>query len=341
MILEMKKLSFRILMAISIIAVATSCTSSSNNTKNPELTFVASLSGIDGKGYGEALYTAVQAWVGRQENLKAVYNMPNNIGEAEKIYADWQKNTAGKNNSVIVMAGSDYLDLVKNKTGKLEPNQSVLIIEDKLGQKFPDGVSSFYINRDGASFLMGCISSFYDEPLILAALENETILQEYIAAFKAGLEYASGNTKTARVEYLANGYEGFNMPEKAYEIAKENNNTFIYPLIGKSILGVFDVLKECKDSDNIVSVGLDMDCNDVNRRVVASMILNLDKVFDIYLGSWVKGEKMPVYERYGMEDGFVDIKFNENYTPVNGITIDDYKAVKSKYMNEALSFEKE
>ena len=334
----MKK-NYAVLLVTVLLAVLTSCTGKSSGKANNDmvLTFVASTSGVHDSGYMQAIHSAFQRWSKNHKDVKTVVIEPTKFGEGDQAYLDWKKSSVSNKESMIVMGGSEYLNLVLTQSADLKPNQHVLVIESNEEQQFPKGVSSFYIKRKGASYLMGCLAKNYETPLVIAALEKEAILQSYIQAFAQGVKDASGHTP--EVQYLSEGYDGFQMPEKAKEITEQHRNTFIYPLNGLSIKGIFSALNESKSSDKVVSVGLDMDCNPVSDRLVGSMVVNFDKVFDRVLGAWEKGEEIPVYFQGGMRDGYVDIILNDNYKTVNGISAADYKKIKEEYLEKALQYE--
>lgn len=334
----MRNLFTAIFLLVLLVSFA-SCTSNQSKATNNkvELTFVASTSGVHDNGYMQAIHSAFQRWAANHKDIKTVVVEPTKFGEGDQAYLDWKKSSANNKKSMIVMGGSEYLNLVLNQSADLKSNQHVLIIESNEELQFPKGVSSFYIKRKGASYLMGCLAKHYDSPLVIAALEKEAILQSYIQAFAQGVKDASG--KTPQVQYLSEGYDGFQMPEKAKEIASQNPNTFIYPLNGLSIKGIFDTLNESSESDKLVSVGLDMNCNNMSDRIVASMVVNFDKVFDRVLGAWENDSEIPVYFQGGLKDGYVDIQLNDSCRTVNGVSANDYRKIKEEYMDEALQYE--
>jgi basic membrane protein A len=324
----------------------TAC-SSDNDTPNPEVsessptvTLITSLAGSGDNGYNDQILSGVLRFY-EDTSTKMSLQHPASVSEALTLVSQWIADTRDQEQSLLILGSDEYKELVANQNLSLNEGQQILVFEC-AEQGLPDRVSSFHINRYGASFLAGCMAHESPEALVVSATPESALLQSATAGFCEGYKYASG--REAEVKYLADDYTGFSMPNEAYNLMMDRTECFVYPLAGGSNSGIYKYSRE--DVFNMLLIaGMDADCSDYSTRVPFSVVVNIDKVLYDTLSEWLATGQIPAHTDYGLATGGIEIKLNDSFVD-RLMAFQDYYYDNAYWANEyqkyqSLAIEKE
>ena len=285
------------------------------------LTLICSPNGLGDNGYNDKIFEGVCRFLDVYgDEVEFHLKTPLSIDAALQDYEDWlaEPEKEGKND-LLVLAGSEYRDFPSLKGGPLG-HRKVLLFETKGGD-YPVGVYTFNLSMYGVSYWAGSVvglssgdSELLDSTLVLAAMPDEPVLEEAIRGYSDGF-YAQGG-RFCRTCYLADGYEGFAMPDSAYRIGE--GYWMVYPLLGGSAAGVYRYSREVLWTPTI---GMDVDCSSITTAVFFSVIRKMDGVMEMYLGDWVAGKEWPVSQTLGLSSGWVDIVVSPRLSDNNMATM--------------------
>ena len=266
------------------------------------ITVINSIGGLGDMGYNDQIMSGIMHFY-EANDVSMNLVRPNKKEEADQAFQQWQAETRDNGKSLLVLAGSEYETLVAANNVALAENQQVLLVESK-NKNLPEGVSTFYINRYGASYLAGCMAKEHEAATIIAAMPHNSTLEEAIAGFSDG--YRTHSQKEAQVVYLADDESGFNMPDKAYQTMGDIYNAFVFPLAGGSNTGVYKYSREASFYLPLI-VGMDTDCSMYSDRIPFSMIIHINKVVEQYLTDWLNDVPLEKNQVFGLESGMIDI----------------------------------
>ena len=281
-----------------------SCDHEEASDSSPEfhLTVVTSFDGLGDMGYNDQVMAGVMRFY-EANDVSLSLIRPHKTDDVNQILQNWLTSTQHQDNSLLVLAGNEYEQLLTNRSLHLSGSQQILLFESK-NSHLPEGVSTFCINRYGASYLAGCMAKEHEAATIIAAMKNNPILEESIHGFSDG--YETHSSKKAEVKYLSAGGEGFAMADSAYRIASQIHNAFIFPLAGGSNQGIYKYSRE-EDFYLPLIVGMDRDCSLVSDRIPFSMVVHIDKVVEKYLTDWMNQVPFPKNQTFGLNTGITDI----------------------------------
>ena len=289
------------------------------------LTLICSPNGLGDNGYNDKIFEGVCRFLDVYgDEVEFHLKTPLSIDAALQDYEDWlaEPEKEGKND-LLVLAGSEYRDFPSLKGGPLG-HRKVLLFERKGGD-YPVGVYTFNLSMYGVSYWAGSVvglssgdSELLDSTLVLAAMPDEPVLEEAIRGYSDGF-YAQGG-RFCRTCYLADGYEGFAMPDSAYRMLDRIGEGYwmVYPLLGGSAAGVYRYSREVLWTPTI---GMDVDCSSITTAVFFSVIRKMDGVMEMYLGDWVAGKEWPVSQTLGLSSGWVDIVVSPRLSDNNMATM--------------------
>jgi basic membrane protein A len=181
-----------------------------------------------------------------------------------------------------------------------------------------EGVSTVMINRYGVSYLAGAMSNEFDA-FILAAAPGYTTLEDAIAGFKDGHQSMGDGSRTVTLQYLADGEEGFAMPDSAYRTMCRRAEQYwyydemIFPLLGGSEAGVIKYLNS-DDLNPALLIGMDVEQTGQSPRIPFSVVIRIGEVIKKNLVNWIKGQEWPSTQKYGLADGLADIVITPNFS---------------------------
>ena len=326
-----------------VLAVLFSCSDRDGNTADtfdntPLITLVTSTSGAGDNGYNDGIIAGVMGFYEKNDVRLSLVN-PQNLTEARTFLQSWLVNEK-EEQQLLILASSEYEQLLKENTIEPSDKKDILLFESN---SIPN-VSTFRIQRYGASYLAGCIASPHRAATVVAALPNEPILTDAINGFTAGYETYSDNK--VEILYLADDYNGYAMPDSAYRIASTLGNTFVYPLAGGSNTGIYKYSRE-EPFEMMLVAGMDADCSVHSSRIPFSVVVRTDKVIEEYLIQWICGEKLPEHNVYGLESGLIDIVISPLFNELSYIWEDYYlddnywQDAYNRYKEEAVRKESE
>lgn len=287
-----------------VCCIFLSCNHEEAADSSPEfhLTVVTSFDGLGDMGYNDLVMAGIMRFY-EVNDVKLSLIRPHKTDDVNQILQNWLTATQHQNNSLLVLAGSEYEQLFTNHSIQLSDNQQILLFESK-NTKLPEGVSTFCINRYGVSYLAGCMAKKHEAATIIAAMKNNPILEESIQGFSDG--YETYSSKKAEVTYLSTGEEGFAMADSAYRVASQIYNAFIFPLAGGSNQGIYKYSREAIFYLPLI-VGMDWDCSMYSDRIPFSMVVHIDWVVEKYLNEWVRLVPFPKHQTFGLNTGMTDI----------------------------------
>lgn len=276
------------------------------------LTLICSPNGLGDDGYNDKIFEGVCRFLDVYgDEVEFHLKSPRSVDAALQDYEEWlaEPEIDGKN-ELLVLAGSEYRDF-PIRGGGPSGNRKVLLFETK-GRDYPVGVYTFSLSMYGVSYWAGSVVGIMaaggfellGSTLVLAAMPGEPVLEEAIRGYSDGF-YAQGG-RSCRTCYLADGYEGFAMPDSAYRMLDRMADDYwmVYPLLGGSAAGVYRYSREVLWTPTI---GMDVDCSSITTAVYFSVVRKIDGVIEMYLNDWVAGKEWPVSQTLGLSSGWVDI----------------------------------
>lgn len=313
-----------------------------------EVTLLVTPNGLGDNGYDDDAANGLFAFM-KEKGVPIRLLNPKDIAEAEEMYRQWIAINATRDSSVLVVGSSAYEDILRRNSTELSGQGSrVLLFES---QNTIEGVSTVMINRYGASYLAGAMSKEFDV-FILAAAPGFKSLEDAIKGLCDGHESANNGARKVELQYLADGENGFAMPDSAYHVIYDRaDNKWVYdemifPLLGGSERGVIKYLNSDEFATALM-VGMDVDHTGQSSRIPFSIVLHIGDVLKEYLNAWLTGEVWPAARLLGLSDKATEIVFTPNFSEHLNIWDERYeseeifKNLYNQYYNEAIEKEKE
>ena len=289
---------------MALLSTLMSCTDDKvDNVAYPRLTVVTSVNGLGDMGYYDKIMEGIMNFY-EQNDLKMNLICPQSEEDVKQIIANWQNETRNEQKSLLLLADSEYEKILRQTDIILSEYQKILLFESR-STDLPDRVYTFYINRYGVSYLAGCMARYHTSATIIAAMQDNPLLEESIKGFSDGYNSA-GNNSNVNVVYLSKDETGFSMPDKAFQIAGDIENSFIFPLAGGSNSGIYKYSRETPFYMPLIA-GMDTDCSLLSPRIPFSVVININRLVEQYLSEWYNGLDYEKCKTYGLEDGITDI----------------------------------
>ena len=275
------------------------------------LTLLCSPGGLGDNGYNDNIFEGVARFVdAHADEVEFHLRTPSSLDEAQEEYEAWLSLPAEEGrNSLMVLAGSDFMAFPDG--GSPADGRKVLLFETQRTD-FPEGVYTFNLSMYGVSYWAGSLVGmdgrdvpWADSTLVLAAMPGDPVLEEAIQGYSDGFCDHGGDF--CRVVYLADGYQGFSMPDSAFRVMSrlgDDGYTMVYPLLGGSADGVYRYTREVYWTPTI---GMDVDCSGVSDGVLFSVVREMDEAMEAYLEQWLAGEVWPARQTFGLSSGWTDI----------------------------------
>lgn len=306
-----------------LLAITVSLQGCSEDTVVPEehpaqqkayITFLVTPNGLGDNGYGDNAAKGIFAFH-EEKGVPVRLLRPQDMNEAEAMYRQWTEENAMRDSAVLIVGSSSYEDLLKRNPPMLTGQGSRVLLFESNEQI--DGVSTVMVNRYGAAYLSGAMSKDFDA-FILAAAPGFATLEDAIAGFRDGHSATGDGTRTLSLQYLAEGEEGFAMPDSAYRLIFKrseeyfNYDEMIFPLLGGSVAGIIKYLGS-NEFVTALSVGMDVDQTGQSTRIPFSLIVHMDKVLKSYLNTWKAGKEWPSTQRLGLLEGATGIAITPHF----------------------------
>lgn len=264
------------------------------------VTLMTSVGGTGDNGYNDLVLAGAMRFYGDHEDIGFSLQKPRDLADARAILDRWTQETAARpGETLLILASDSYRALLAEAAPSLAPNQRILLFECAGDDGLPQGVSTFRICRYGASYLAGAAAFESPEAHIVAATDTEGLQRDAASGFTDGYRDASGNT--AVVHYLADGEQGYSMPNEAYELAQNFGEAFIFPLAGGSNSGLYKYTRDDEFTLQLIA-GMDVDCSDYSTRVPFSLLVHIDRVVYGMLARWIKDGTLPRHTDYTLAD---------------------------------------
>ena len=288
----------------------------------PRVTMMTTVNGLGDNGYNDLMVNGLFLF---HELMDVPVSLiqPQNMLEAKMAYGRWLALNENADSAVLILGSSAYEEMVKSTPVHLKGKGSrILLLESEAAI---DSVTTLTINRYGASYIAGALTAKRNA-YVLVAMRNMKQLEEAIQGFKDGHQaYSEGKTKVD-VEYLADGEDGFAMPDSAYHvmanhISQYNKNTTIFlydeavfPLLGSSFTGAMMAMTTYEFNSGIV-VGIDTDRRGQSPCIPFSMVVNVHTIIADYLIRWKTGYEWPATQKLGLSNQATGIIFDFEYVP--------------------------
>lgn len=332
---------YKLILVALLCGAAVSCNDDTSPEDAPKLmhhiTFVCPLGGLGDNGYNDMILRGVmRSYEALGYGLSIVY--PDDKEQVSELISDFCNSSLDGSN-LLLLADNSYASLLR-KDAVTAPKNGEILIADEKSDDFGEGVKSFYINRYGAFYLAGKMAAPHRAACVIAAMPGDARLDEAIRGFK------DGYGKETDVEYLADDSKGYDLPDKAYRIAAQYENSFIIPLAGGSNSGVYKYSRE-KDFYLSLVAGIDTDCQSLSHRVPFSIVISIDRIMESLITDWYNGGLDDTRYTFGLADGAVDIVVSELFPQWSYIWEDYYLDdaywinAYSEFKNEAIEKEAE
>lgn len=343
-----RKYYFIVLLLWILVSCADNNVQQEIGCRKANVTLLVSPYGLGDNGYNDCIADAVFAF-SEQHGTEVHLLLPDNEKEAARLYAQYLADNENKDSSIIILGASSYEHIAKQTSLTLKGKGSRVLLVDGNSDELPDGVFSFIIDRYGVSYLVGAMSADFNA-LVFAAAPGYTTLESAIKGFVDGHTTYRDAGRASEVVYLADGEEGFAMPDSAYRvIARRMQHSWIYdemifPLLGGSGSGVLRCVNDDEFAMALV-VGMDVDQTGRCSRVPFSVVIHVGDVICQYLEEWLEGEEWAHRHVLGLAEEAVNIIFTPNF--FDGLDIWDeryenpeiFKIRYETYYEEALKKE--
>ena len=326
--MKIARVSYLTILIFSLVVIFTGCSGHSypQSESSPSLgvTIITSTGGYGDNGYNDLIFSGIMRYYHNHESdVMLSMRQPENEEGIRTYIENWVLNTqvenGAKSRSLLILASSEYETILREVNPELSDYQHILLFESD-GKGLPAGVSTFRIGRYGAAYLAGLMAGESPESYIISACPDNVILKDAEQGFSDGYQLAS-HGKSAVINYISENEKGFYMPEKAYDMVKDLDEVFIFPLAGGSNNGIYRYSREDYFSLLLIS-GMDMDCRDYSTRVPFSMLTHIDVILQEALEEWHTTGSITPHKDYYMEEG-VEIKINPFFLE-RAISFKDY-----------------
>lgn len=303
---------------LAILALLQACSPINEVVESGKISRISLLvtpNGLGDNGYDDDAAKGVFAFM-EESGVPVHLMMPEDIADGEGMYLQWLSENATRDSSVLIVGSPAYIDVLKRTPPKLSGRGSRVMLFESDEQI--EGVSTVMINRYGVSYLAGAMSNEFDA-FILAAAPGYTTLEDAIAGFKYGHQSMGDGSRTVTLQYLADGEEGFAMPDSAYRTMCRRAEQYwyydemIFPLLGGSEAGVIKYLNS-DDLNPALLVGMDVEQTGQSPRIPFSVVIRIGEVIKKNLVNWIKGQEWPSTQKYGLADGVADIVITPNFS---------------------------
>lgn len=325
------KLLYRIAALLITVLILLNC--SDNESENDiikvgkaEVTLLVTPNGLGDNGYDDVAARGIFAFM-EESGVPVRLLQPGNMAEAETMYLQWLSHNASADSMVLVAGSSAYEELLKRIPPSLTGRGSrVLLFESN---ERIEGVSTLMVSRYGAAYLAGAMSKEFDA-FIFAAAPGFSTLEDAIAGFRAGHSANSSGDRQLTLQYLADGEEGFAMPDSAYHTIYRRAEQYwdydemIFPLLGGSGMGITKFLNG-DDFTQALSIGMDVDQAGQSRRIPFSMVIRIGDMIKSYLEDWLTGKEWPSARRPGLAEGATGIVITPDFVDNVKIWDDRYE----------------
>lgn len=279
------------------------------------VTLLCTPNGLGDNGYNDDAAAGLFAFA-KESGTTLRLLQPDDMAEGQTMYRQWISDHAEADSAVLIVGSPAYGQLLYSTPPTLKGKGSrVLLFESDAAL---EGVSTVMLNRYGASWLAGAMSHSFDA-FILAAAPGFPTVEESIAGFRAGHEAAGDGSCHITLYYLADGEEGFAMPDSAYHVlaaARANRlldfDDMVFPLIGGSVTGAVSYMNS-DDFCTALMVGMDVDQGMQCSRIPFSLTIRIGAALKQYLNQWRAGQDWPATQRLGLADGMTDIAITSNF----------------------------
>jgi len=206
---------------------------------------------------------------------------------------------------VMVLNGYEYDDLARQLASEYP---EVRFILNEISWPGTENAVSLFYEGYQVAFLAGALAGWTSQTgtvAVVAAL-SMPIIEEFINGFRDGLHEADPDT-VLEVRYLSDTSDGFNMPNKGFEVATDlyrNEVDIILTLAGLSGNGIFDAARREKG----FCIGVDADQDHLARgHILTSLMKNVDKAIETVVLEATRGDFQPGVRNMGLGDGMVGL----------------------------------
>lgn len=286
----------------------------------PRVTMMTTINGLGDNGYNDLMVNGLFLFHELTDvPVSLIY--PKDTLEAEMAYSQWLALNENADSAVLILGSSAYEEMVKSTPVHLKGKGSrILLLESDAAI---DSVTTLTINRYGASYIAGALTAKRNA-YVLVAMRNMKQLEEAIQGFKDGHQaYSEGKTKVD-VEYLADGEDGFAMPDSAYHVMANRISNFndttkyfhyneaVFPLLGSSFTGAMLAMTVYEFNSGII-VGIDADRRGQSPFIPFSLVVNVHAIIADYLIRWKTGYEWPATQKLGLSNRATGIVFDLDY----------------------------
>lgn len=277
-----------------------------------EVDILFSPSGLGDAGYNDmSLFGVAQSQKEHGFGLK-IHN-PKTLQEEWECFKEWSRSEK-QNKRLFIFCSNSYEDLLRETELSKDSNSTILIFET---EEPIDGTVGFKIEGYGAAYYIGQIASqiTYGSAVLMAnPFDKNTV--SIADGFSDGYKQADTSVQDVPYYYLAEeAGEGYSMEEEAYvkvaKIYQECN--FIFPITGKSNLGVYRYLREY--GKGVYTAGIDSNMEAYSNALICSLVKSMDCVLYEYVTNWVNDRinTLPAYKHFLFSDGYIDVVIADDY----------------------------
>ena len=330
---------------IVVLAVA-ACSSDENLDSGvvgsrATVTLLCTPNGLGDNGYNDDAAAGLFAFA-KESGTGLWLLQPDDLTEGQTMYRQWLSDNAKSDSAVLIVGSSAYEQTLRSTPPTLKGKGSrVLLFESDATL---DGVSTVMLNRYGASWLAGAMSHSFDA-FILAAAPGFSTVEESVVGFRDGHKAAGDGTHRVTLQYLADGEEGFALPDSAYHVLAARANQswnfdeMIFPLLGGSVTGVVSYLNSNEFCPALM-VGMDVNQGMQGSRIPFSLTVHIGDALKKYLEDWKTGQDWPAARRLGLADGMTDIVLTSNFWK-NLVIYDDRYSEEDTFLKLYNSYREE
>ncbi len=278
----------------------------------PTLTYVTAVSGLGDNGYNDLIMQGVMTFATAHPEVAVSVRTPVSAEDARQVVEAWRAETASgvdQNNHLLLLGDTDYAPLLSSLSAPLGAHQRALLVEGDSAAVPIAGVSTLWIRRYGAAYLVGCLAREAEAAYVLAAYAGDTVADDAVQGFCDGYHDTSG--RTAEVHYLADDDSGYAQADKAYRWLSDLGDSrgdnvcdldaFIFPVAGGSNNGLYKYTRDVEITLFLLC-GMDVDASEYSTRIPCSMVLHMDRVVNRLLTEWADSGTLPAHTELGLSN---------------------------------------
>ena len=292
--------SFGFLIAILFLFGCTQTTEVTESDQPLKIGLMITPHGLNDKGFNDYALDGLQA-AEKKYNIQGILIEPSTMQDPQASLRFF----AGQDFDAIIVVGIAFVDAIREISAEHD-SLPFFVIDSDIDEENIYGIT---FREEEGSFLCGYLAAVKSDSNRAGFIGGVEIpvIQRFEAGFRQGAAFAQKETEVV-VKYLAEDFSGFNLPEKAEQVAfsmYSDEVDVIFAAAGASGLGAISAAAQ---SGNYV-IGVDMNQDSLAPGLVlTSMLKRVDLVVEMIAENISKNKSAAEVQRsFGLSEGAIGL----------------------------------